>query len=692
MKQTLLTPLIFLTLLFPQLLLAQCEDLPTVPENCLFTPIGHRGLSHLYPENSLMSLEQAFRHGVKYCEVDVSLTEDGTYVLFHDRFALHRTTFAQGRIDEISGAEAVALDNGSYKDTLFSFSKIPTLVDALKVAEKYDATLYLDTKSYSAQAMKDALDEAGVSPTRLAPSLESVGQAEEYRALLPESPWVWYGGGLFPDDAADPNFYTSCINLGCIAFEVSRGEVGNSPEWFEFEAQVHNAGSKVWAFTTNDYDEALNLISFGVDGIETDRPTGLAIEICANEERQFPDSLTTGNWRFTNSMANTLGVGSQIRPLNYEGVTPDQLPSFASCQEFGIAPLGTSQDSVMLIPAQNADNGILAYTNSSVENEGSEDFTYTILLDFLLPESSVGKWTSIYQTSSSNANDGELFINPDGQIGIIGDYFGDFQPNTWYRVGIVYDGDNQLLHLYQDGVLIGTVETFSNRWAIFNSAPPGENQGVFLFTDEDNETSNIYLSALQLRDYAMTTQEVQNLGGVNPNGFPSHNADLYLPTSTDIIEDSTLLDYDTQTYYCVLKEGIALGSHTIEFLMSARASSVITSGSQLDFSSGSANITINAADGNTKEWTICLREKAPVSISDPYVSETIAPYPNPTSQLLNYDDDIYSSWILFDASGRRVATGSVSPINVRFLHSGYYLLQLTQPNSSVKAYRVSVVQ
>ena len=52
--------------------------------DCDFVAIGHRGYSDIYPENTLLSIEEAFKRGVKYCEIDINVTYDDVYVLFHD--------------------------------------------------------------------------------------------------------------------------------------------------------------------------------------------------------------------------------------------------------------------------------------------------------------------------------------------------------------------------------------------------------------------------------------------------------------------------------------------------------------------------------------------------------------------------------------------------------------------------------
>ncbi len=48
------------------------------------TVIAHRGASHLAPENTLASVELAWRLGADAVEVDVRLTRDGRIVAIHD--------------------------------------------------------------------------------------------------------------------------------------------------------------------------------------------------------------------------------------------------------------------------------------------------------------------------------------------------------------------------------------------------------------------------------------------------------------------------------------------------------------------------------------------------------------------------------------------------------------------------------
>ena len=59
--------------------------------------VAHRGLSALYPENTLLAIEQAIAAGARAVEFDVQLTADKIPVLFHDA-TLDRMTGKSGQI------------------------------------------------------------------------------------------------------------------------------------------------------------------------------------------------------------------------------------------------------------------------------------------------------------------------------------------------------------------------------------------------------------------------------------------------------------------------------------------------------------------------------------------------------------------------------------------------------------------
>lgn len=665
---------------------AQCIFPSTDFSACSYTPVGHRGYSSVYPENTLLALEELFKRGVKYTEVDVSLTKDNIYVLFHDAPTIYRTSNGSGNILDQTLAELKQLDFGSWKGEQFSGITIPTLVEALKLADKYDAHLYLDTKNYNLQALKATLDESGVAPNRLMPSLTTLAQAALFRSLLPNTPWVWFGGGNYPTDINDDFFYTHAVELGCYAFEVGSANVGDSL-WNTFKTKVKSAGGKIWAFTENDNTRLQELINFGVDGIESDRPWESGLLACNSISGNPYEKLTTGNWNFqANLKANK--VGSQLRLLKTAAVPLDEQPQFASCSILGL-PLIEGQNKIIAkIPAYNASNGILVYNNARNETLGILDDTYTIIMDILLPSASAGKWVSLIQTSTANANDAELFINPSGAIGIESSYHGYVTPNVWNRLAIVYDGPNNVIKKYINGVYVGKndIAPGTSRWAIWNSSRAGDEQGFLLFADDDDETAELYISALQLRNYATDSSVVVSLGGPKASGIKMSNANSWHASLDIAFADSTILDYEHKTFHFVIPADNNADSAMLTFNVYDNATSNINTSKYISTKQPFLwNVT--SEDGSQQiTWKACVKKAYLGSgqEEDLRSEQKIVVYPNPASSEIHIKNltNRKSSYQIVDILGKTVQQGSLNlhedVVNTAAIKQGIYFLVVKQ--------------
>lgn len=73
--------------------------------------IAHRGLSSLYPENTMIAFENAYEHGFVYVECDLRLTKDKIWVLLHDD-SISRTSNGSGLVKDYTLEELEAFDFG----------------------------------------------------------------------------------------------------------------------------------------------------------------------------------------------------------------------------------------------------------------------------------------------------------------------------------------------------------------------------------------------------------------------------------------------------------------------------------------------------------------------------------------------------------------------------------------------------
>ena len=92
---------------------------------------AHRGSSIFYPDNTFASIDEAILENTDYVEIDLRITKDNQVVVFHDN-NLKRVDNSNLKIEDMTLEEVKKIDNGSYKNKLFSKEKIPTLEELLK--------------------------------------------------------------------------------------------------------------------------------------------------------------------------------------------------------------------------------------------------------------------------------------------------------------------------------------------------------------------------------------------------------------------------------------------------------------------------------------------------------------------------------------------------------------------------------
>ena len=113
--------------------------------------IAHRGWQRQFPENTLLSVNEALKIGAKHIEIDIQLTADEVPVLCHDQH-LQRVSNVTGNINFLSLNQLSSLN--SYEPQRFGkrFIKNPfsSLSECVDLIAKYnDVTLYVEIKEES---------------------------------------------------------------------------------------------------------------------------------------------------------------------------------------------------------------------------------------------------------------------------------------------------------------------------------------------------------------------------------------------------------------------------------------------------------------------------------------------------------------------------------------------------------------
>lgn len=487
---------------------------------CPYHVVGHRGGdSYYYPENTLLSIEQGFMEGAWAVEVDPRITKDSVLMLMHDEY-VSRTTNGTGLIGEMTKNQILNLDAGAWKNQSFAGLKVPTLLEAIQLAKKYDKKLYLNMKVYVPALIKKTLELSGAKPDVIILDPDDTSKVREYHTLMPQTPLVYFGNP--PSDIHDTLFYLNLKKQHVIAAEVPVIDVQDTTEsWVsEYRDMLHYVGLEFWTYTINGHNMFEYAKNEGVDGFETDRPAMARNFFCDNEYGGFfPEKRITGQWDFNSS--NLFGtIGSQMIEI---GDTSDltQKIIIAKTSDFKIPFVNDTDATVMYVPALNPTHALRFYSNIAPNAPVSWKYcdcnlNYTIVMDILKP-ATTKPYIALFQTGSANTDDAELFINAfeNNGVGILEQYFGSIKDNIWYRLAFAFNLENNKIDIYGDGQKWGTVNVpdkdkyrfcINNNWAI---------QMSHFFSDESGETDNLYVNSLQLRDYAMTAQEVASLGGAS---------------------------------------------------------------------------------------------------------------------------------------------------------------------------------
>ncbi|MDM8161843.1 glycerophosphodiester phosphodiesterase family protein [Labilibaculum sp. K2S] len=643
-----------------------------------FTAVAHRGYSEFYPENTLIAIEEAFRRGIKYCEVDVAISSDGVYVLHHDPYSIARTTKAT--VSDLSWEELSLLDAGSWKASYFTGINVPSLVDALKVAQRYDAHLYLDIKAFDAERLANALNESGVDPKRMIPAITSLESAREFRQNCPDSGWVWFGAD--PDNPGDENWFSERVNLGCHMFELAEDKILFEQEWaVQFIEHAHAFGVKVWAYTINNEDRIKEFADLGIDGVETDRPYVAQLKVCGYEPvSTYPKNETTGNWDFKKRNLVCSGVGSNLKYLSNDNSVLQPL-TFGNTREFGIVPVDGIDTIVAKVPAFDFNNGLFAYDNFMMEDSGSVDHSYSVIMDILIESKYEGDYISLIQTSPDNLNDADFFIGPDAGIGTYGNYFGEFIFDEWHRVVFVHDGN--MLRMYIDGFSVGDIAIEGTRWTVFNNMAYHGKHGLLFFADDDGETAEIYVNALQLRNYSVSENEVDALGGANANGIPVNNKKVF---STGIANlESEIVDWEQQIIFIKENTGDLELGIPYSLQLSYGASTDISESGMFNFGNGEQTFQVTAADGSSTSWTV--QRLLPVGINDMEQKQLLTLYPNPCKDHIIVVIDRGAQFELYDVSGhvliqRKLEEGK-NRVNTQNLPQGVYFYRVVDKSGKI---------
>jgi hypothetical protein len=223
-----------------------------------------------------------------------------------------------------------------------------------------------------------------------------------------------------------------------------------------------------------------------------------------------PAVFVRGQWDF-NSSNLVATYGSDLQYFD-AGVQTDT--SFGTTTSFGLPDINGQPATVMhFLPSAAPWGGYQMFHGAAPNGGGAYVNQYTLIYDIYLQ--GLG-WRSLLQTDTGNSSDGDLFISPQGGIGISQIYEGTVTPNEWHRVAVTIDLTGPVLSKYIDGIKVGTqtsgLSSVDGRFSLDPSA--------LLFADQDGDTADTYVSSIQFSNGRRPDAFIAALGGPSASKIP----------------------------------------------------------------------------------------------------------------------------------------------------------------------------
>ena len=257
--------------------------------------VAHRGGAGLAPENTLPAFTMAVdAWGADMLEMDVRLTADDEVVVIHDE-TVDRTTEGSGRVADFTLARLRTLDAGhrfSAPDGRLTYRergvRIPTFDEVLDACP--DVRINVEAKEARVAGPLVEIVRRRGQQHRVLIAAEHEPNRVEARGY--EGPWgasrrdciLFWLAHLMPGG----RIYTPNVDILQVP-EYWKGRRFVTPR---LVAEAHRRNIPVHVWTIDDPSVMRRLLSWGVDGIHTDRPDLLLNVLIEVAHRRRPDPGT----------------------------------------------------------------------------------------------------------------------------------------------------------------------------------------------------------------------------------------------------------------------------------------------------------------------------------------------------------------------------------------------------------------
>lgn len=252
-------PILSVLLLLPFFLTAQV------------TYVAHRGASYHAPENTLASIQLAWKLNSQAAECDILLTKDRQIVLCHDknteRLLGKNMKVGQSNYEDL---KAHPIQLHPRHDTIYKGERMPLLKDVLPTIPD-SATLVIEFKCGKEvfEHLKPVLDEHWKSG-KIAFISFSYTTIMAAKKMFPNIPCYFLAHFKTDLNRRIPELLKGPLD----GIDLNHHIIDE-----KIVRQFKNAGKDTWCYTVNDPEIAHKMKACGVSGITTDRPDWLKEQV-----------------------------------------------------------------------------------------------------------------------------------------------------------------------------------------------------------------------------------------------------------------------------------------------------------------------------------------------------------------------------------------------------------------------------
>lgn len=249
-----------------------------------FNIVAHRGYTETAPENTIPAYIEAAKRGYSKVETDIAWTKDSVPVLLHDETINRTARYNNGwkpllskKCSDLTYKDLLKYDFGIWKGLEYEGTKIPTLSNFLDCCKNYNLQPYIELKPTSdfdakkAKILVDSVKEAGMED-----SVTWISFNADYLKLISDEMQNCRLGYLSKEFSPEKTMET-LQNLKTESNDVFldiKAKAVND----EMESLLSESGFYFEAWTVDNAEELMNLLTISCNGITTDLLTNNHIQ------------------------------------------------------------------------------------------------------------------------------------------------------------------------------------------------------------------------------------------------------------------------------------------------------------------------------------------------------------------------------------------------------------------------------